>query len=270
MVMIRGRTGERLGCGATGLVMEASGNGVMASPLGGRVEEKVLELRRMVEERYPSVYRKRISNLELGVPGIDGVLGGGLPCYALSEIVTEAPSVGGQLALLALLQGAERRRVHSVLVDGSDAFDPETAGETLIRSLLWVRCGGTEEAMQAVDILARDRNFPLILLDLRWNAPRRLHRIASNVWYRLQRVVEQSSTTLVVFTPRPMVVSAEVRLKLKQGFRIESCEAVRNSLFALPEGEILRYRGWVGSESFISSLEGKSEKEEVEKVAAAG
>ncbi len=249
--------------------MEASGNGVVASLSGSQVEEKVLELRRMVEERYPVVYRKWSSNLESGVPGIDEVLGGGLPRYGLSEIVAEAPSVGGQLALLALLQGAERTRVYSVLVDGSDTFDPETAGEALIRSLLWVRCGRTEEAMQAVDILARDRNFPLVLLDLRWNAQRGLHRIAGNVWYRLQRVVEQSSTTLVVFTSRPMVVSAEVRLKLTKGFRMESCEAVRNSLYAIPEGEILRYRGWVGSDDFISSLEGKSRREEVERVSVA-
>jgi len=147
-----------------------------------------------------------------------------------------------------------------VLVDGSDTFDPETAGEKLIRPLLWVRCGGVDEAMQAVDILARDSNFPLILLDLRWNALRTLHRIVDNVWYRLQRVVERSGTTLVVFTSRPMVVSAAVRLKLRQGFRIESCEVVRNTLVTLLEGEVLRYRGRAGNESLIFSSESRPEK----------
>lgn len=240
--------------------MEIVDKEVMASPSGKRVNKKVLKLRRMVEERYPTVYRKRIRNLELEVSGISGILGGNLPRCALSEIVTEMPSVGGQLVLLTLLQGAERKRVYSVLVDGSDTFDPETAGEKLIRPLLWVRCGGVDEAMQAVDILARDSNFPLILLDLRWNALRTLHRIVDNVWYRLQRVVERSGTTLVVFTSRPMVVSAAVRLKLRQGFRIESCEVVRNTLVTLLEGEVLRYRGRAGNESLIFSSESRPEK----------
>ncbi len=250
--------------------MEILGNEAMASLSGKRAEEKVLKLRRMVEERYPTVYRKRIDNLELEVSGISGILGRDLPRCALSEIVTEVPSVGGQLVLLTLLQGAARKRVYSVLVDGSDTFDPETAGEKLIRPLLWVRCGGVDEAMQAVDILARDSNFPLVLLDLRWNALWTLHRIADNVWYRLQRVVERSGTTLVVFTPQPMVVSAEVRLKLRKGFRIESCEVVRNTLVPLLEGEVLRYRERAGSESGIFFSESRSAKEKIDEVFVAG
>jgi hypothetical protein len=148
-----------------------------------------------------------------GLGGVDDALGGGLPRGALTELVFAAPSSGGQLVLLHLLQAA--RRLHRFLgfVDGADGFDPQTVEpHGLLRHLLWVRCTGAGAAIQAADLIARDTNFALLALDLRGCAARDLRRTPSTVWYRLQRVLEPTSTALVVLTPERLVPAARARL----------------------------------------------------------
>ena len=148
-----------------------------------------------------------------GLGGVDDALGGGLPRGALTELVFTAPSSGGQLVLLHLLQAA--RRLHRFLgfVDGADGFDPQTIEpHGLLRHLLWVRCTGAAAAIQAADLIARDTNFALLALDLRGCAARDLRRTPSTVWYRLQRVLEPTSTALVVLTPQRLVPAARARL----------------------------------------------------------
>jgi hypothetical protein len=148
-----------------------------------------------------------------GLAGVDEALGGGLPRGALTELVFAAPSSGGQLVLLHLLQAA--RRLHRFLgfVDGADGFDPQTIEpHGLLRHLLWVRCTGPAVALQAADLIARDANFALLALDLRGCGARELRRTPATAWYRLQRVLEPTSTALVVLTPQRLVPAARARL----------------------------------------------------------
>ena len=42
---------------------------------------------------------------------------------------------------------------------------------TVLSRLLWVRCRGAAEAMKAADLILRDGNLPLVLLDLAGNPP---------------------------------------------------------------------------------------------------
>src|SRR3970282_1711339 len=74
--------------------------------------------------------------------GLDGLLNA-FPEGRLSEIVGPRSSGGGSL-LLALVARAASRAGLVALVDGADAFDPETAARAGLdlRALLWVRCGG--------------------------------------------------------------------------------------------------------------------------------
>ena len=206
------------------------------------VKGEILELRRLVEERFPSLERKRQGQLSTGVEAIDSLAGGGLWRGALSEIVGEGPSSGSQLFLISLLETLRRSSGYAALVDGSDCFDPLTAGEDVLENLLWVRCENTQEALQAVDILVRDKNFAVILLDLRWNSGRELRRIPLTAWYRLQRVAEQSETSLVVFSAEALAASAQLRLKLSGGFCLDSCEAERETLKSGLKIEVLRRR----------------------------
>ena len=72
--------------------------------------------------------------------------------------------------------------------------------EAALRHLLWVRCHQAREALQAADLLLRDGNFPLVVLDLVLNPAAELRRIPQNNWYRLQRLVEPAPTAFLVFT----------------------------------------------------------------------
>ncbi|WP_348253281.1 hypothetical protein, partial [Salmonella enterica] len=78
----------------------------------------------------------------------------------------------------------------------------------LLAHLVWVRCRSVTEAVAATDLLARDANFGLVLLDLRHAPTRDLRRVPSTAWYRLQRAVEPTDLALVVATPAASVPSA--------------------------------------------------------------
>ena len=76
-----------------------------------------------------------------GAPAIDA-LTGGLPRGCLTEICGPASS-GRTTLLLAALAAATRRGEFCVVVDASDALDPQSAAAAGVEldRLLWVRCG---------------------------------------------------------------------------------------------------------------------------------
>ena len=81
-----------------------------------------------------------------GVPAIDA-LTGGLPRGCLTEVCGPASS-GRTTLLLAALAAATRRGEFCVVVDASDALDPQSASAAGVdlEHLLWVRCG--EDALE--------------------------------------------------------------------------------------------------------------------------
>jgi recombination protein RecA len=124
----------------------------------------------------------------------------------LSEIVGPRSSGGGSL-LLALLARAASRGGLVALVDGTDAFDPETAVRAGLdlRALLWVRCGGRlQPAWSAADLLARCPGFAAVALDL-GTAP-----VAAppSFGVRLQRAAAGNEAVVVVRASRHVTGSA--------------------------------------------------------------
>jgi len=69
-------------------------------------------------------------------------------------------------------------------------------------------------ALAATDLLTRDANLGLVVLDLRDLTERELRRTPASFWYRLQRAVEPADLALVVITPRATVPSAQLRFVL--------------------------------------------------------
>jgi RecA/RadA recombinase len=141
--------------------------------------------------------------------GLDSLLNA-FPEGRLSEIVGPRSSGGGSL-LLALLARAASRGGLVALVDGADAFDPETAARAGLdlRALLWVRCGGRlQPAWSAADLLARCPGFAAVALDLgtAWGtAP-----VAAppSFGVRLQRAAAGNAAVVVVRAPRHVTGSA--------------------------------------------------------------
>lgn len=170
--------------------------------------------------------------LPTGLAAVDEVLGGGLPQGAVTEIVGAVPSCGSQLLFAQLLVASREARQRVALVDADDAFDPASHDPDLYRHLVWVRCAGVTPALQATDLIVRDANFGLVVLDLRHAEARTLRRTPSTLWYRLQRAVASSALVLLVLTARPTVPSAQLRLELARSFVLDALAAERAGLAA--------------------------------------
>jgi len=162
--------------------------------------ESLAALRLLLAERFPQAAPRPAAVLPTGVAAIDDVAGGGLQVGGITEVVALAPSAGGQLLISSLLAATRTRRMRAALVDALDAFDPQSHEPSLLQHLVWVRCRTLDEAMHAADILVRDANFALVMVDLRGIEWRALRRVPATTWYRLQRALERTDMAMVVFT----------------------------------------------------------------------
>src|SRR6185503_2371042 len=124
---------------------------------------------------------------------IDSTLGG-LPKAAITEISSPSQSAGSASLITDFVEAAADSGYFIALIDGRDSFDPAPLRRSALRHLLCVRCGEAVEAFKAADLLLRDGNFPVVVLDLVLNMPNEFRRIPSTSWYRLQRLTETSST----------------------------------------------------------------------------
>lgn len=188
--------------------------------------EKLAALRHLLAERFPSVPRTAGRVLPTGIPAIDD-LAGGLPLSAVTELVCAAPSCGSQLLLGQLLAVTRASGLRLALVDGTDSFDPGSHPPDLLASLVWVRCHRTAQALQAADLLTRDTNLGLVVLDLRHAPLAELRKTPATQWYRLQRAVEPTDLALLVPTPRALVASAHLRVALEQSHGVDVFEQER-------------------------------------------
>src|SRR5579859_1986842 len=152
--------------------------------------------------RVASPFRFREASAPPAVPaGIAALdeLTGGLPRGCLTEIY--GPPCSGKSSILqAALAARTRAGEACALVDAQNAFDPvgaQNAGIFLPR-LLWVRCQGIDQALRSVDLLLHGGGFGLVALDLGDVPPRLVRQVQLNVWYRMRRAVEDTSTVFVV------------------------------------------------------------------------
>jgi recombination protein RecA len=138
-----------------------------------------------------------------GIVAMDA-LTGGLPRGCLTEICGPASS-GRTTLLLAALAAATRRGECCVVVDASDALDPQSAAAAGVEldRVLWVRCGESspqkclEHLLRAADLLLESGGFGLIALDLGDLPPQMARRIPLTTWFRFRRAVEHTSTVLL-------------------------------------------------------------------------
>jgi len=133
-----------------------------------------------------------------GIAALDE-LTGGLPRGCLTEIY--GPPCSGKTSILQSALAVRTQAAEAcALVDAQDGFDPvgaQQSGVELSR-LLWVRCQGIDPALRCVDLLLHGGGFGLVALDL-GDIPARLARqVQLNVWFRMRRAVEDTSTIFVV------------------------------------------------------------------------
>ena len=181
----------------------------------------IVDLRKLLAERFPHPPFSAITRLITGLSFLDQVIGGGLPKGTITELTTPQISAGSASLIQALLQVANRDHFFLALIDGRDSFDPQPLGNPLLRNLFWVRCTTALKTIKAADLLLRDGNFPLVIIDLVLNPPEDL-KIPQTTWYRLQRLVEPTSTACLVLTRCSMVSSAQLKIVLENSWTLES------------------------------------------------
>ncbi len=180
----------------------------------------IVALRNLLAERFPQIAVAPGARVATGVPALDQALKGGLPKGAITELTSPRVSAGSALLIYALLQNACENGQFIALIDGCDSFDPQPLGNRRLRNLLWVRCARAIEAVKAADLLLRDGNFPVVVLDLVLNASDELRKIPQTNWYRLQRLVEPAPTAFLVLTRRSMISSAQSKLVLESAWAL--------------------------------------------------
>jgi hypothetical protein len=195
----------------------------------GMAASSIIDLRKLLAERFPAAPPPSHTQLVTGLSSLDAATGGGLPKSAITELTSPNPSSGSALIIHELLRVAQAERHFCALIDGCDSFDPEALGNSALRHLLWVRCKKTMDAVKAADLLLRDGNFPLVVLDLVLNAADELRKIPQTSWYRLQRLAEAVPTALLVLTRRSMISSAQVKLTLANKWRLRDLQGEENS-----------------------------------------
>ena len=192
----------------------------------------IVQLRQLLREKFPGLRThadelpvKNRNTWASGISRLDFKLHGGFPRNAISEVVVPRFGSGSALLTLQLLRRAAAQKQFATLIDGHDSFDAAAVEQSTLNRLLWIRCHNAEEAMKATDLVLRDGNLSIVLLDLALNPEAQLRKIPAPTWYRFQRIVEESAATFIVLTPRAMVSPAAVRVTLQARFGLSAIEA---------------------------------------------
>lgn len=197
-------------------------------------------LRSLLAARFPEKPRKPQGHVPSGVTAIDQLLGGGFAIGQLTELVSQAPSSGGQLILNRLLLATRQARQRVALIDGADAFAPETLPADALRHLIWVRCRTTADAFSATDLLVRDGNYAVVTLDLRGLPEKSLRQQPAATWYRLQRAADESPSAFLVLTPCPLVPAVPWRLVFKTPLSLATRRTPQEEIAAQLAVELIR------------------------------
>ena len=156
---------------------------------GKQIPSPFIALGTSVAEQFPS-----------GIPVLDSAIGG-LPRGAITEIVG-GPSSGKSSAAAAIAASMTARDEVCAWIDGSDAFDPESAASAGIdlSRLLWVRCRALDQVLRSADLILQGGGFGLVVLDLSGLPKPAVSGIPLAAWFRLQRTIENSPTILLLIT----------------------------------------------------------------------
>jgi|SRR5688572_30144166 len=143
-----------------------------------------------------------------GIPTLDVAIGG-LPRGTIVEIFG-APSSGRTSLALTILSTLIQQGEVCALVDGTDAFDPESgaAAGMDMRRLLWVRCRNLDQVLRSADLLLQGGGFGAVAVDLSDLPQKALNGISLAVWFRFQRVLENTPTVLLLIGQEDVAKSA--------------------------------------------------------------
>jgi hypothetical protein len=211
-----------------------------------RASSNVISLdafREALAERFPEARRPRERHWTTGWAAIDDEAQG-LRFGAITEVCCAEECSG--FFLDRLIASAREQGRFLGLVEVGRTFDPRSYEAAALARVLTVFAETAELSVKATDLLLRDGNLPLVLLDLQAAPLRSLGRIPANTWHRFQRLVERSETALVVLTPQPLVEAARIRIALHADWNLADLKRPRAELLPQIAVQIFRRGRAVG------------------------
>lgn len=190
----------------------------------------VAALRQLLAVRFPERTRATAGHVVTEIRALDEALGGGLPAGRFTEIVSEAPGTGGQSIVAQLLAATRRARQRIALIDGADGFDAAEVPPDHLQHLVWVRGRGVADAFAAADILLRDGNYAVVILDTRGLAERALLKTPTTTWHRMRHATEAGSIAALVLSTTALVPTVPWRLVLREPIPLASRRQPRSAL----------------------------------------
>jgi hypothetical protein len=178
----------------------------LESVLGERLTTPFTDITKRVRDTVPS-----------GIDALD-VRTGGLPRGAVTEIFG-LPSSGKTSMLLSILAAATARDEVCALVDGNDAFSPESGVQCGIdlQRLLWVRCHNTDQTIKVTDLLLQSGGFGVVAVDISDLHTESLRSVPLATWFRFQRAIEKTPTILTIISQEGIAKTcASLALHLEQ------------------------------------------------------
>lgn len=199
---------------------------------------QIVELRRILAERYPQRAGTGSSCIPTGWPPLDSLLGGGLPKGAITQLLVPNISSGGAIALHEIIEAMHDISQYVALIDSQDCFEPVADHP----HLLWIRCHNILQALKATDLILRDGNLSLVILDFKETVDKELRKIPGSTWYRFQRIIEESRNTLLTITRHPIVSSAQFTVGTTHKLSLHDLSVQRRNLAQFLALEIIRSR----------------------------
>ena len=184
-------------------------------------------LRALVAEKFPQSPRRQEGRLPIGCKAFDQK--GGFLRGAVTEVCGSI--AGGVLLLAAVVNTAMRDGFFIGLIDAANSFEPSDWKDEYLSRILWVMCGAAGPAIKAADILLRDGNLPVVILDLQMLPMSQLQCIPASTWHRFQRVIEPTATVLTVMTPQPVVEGAAARMAIRTDLTLDAMHLPRPALW---------------------------------------
>ena len=136
--------------------------------------------------------------LSLTLPDLDAVLGGGIPCGAITEIFGGASSGRTTLAQV-LISAVTHAGEFAAWIDLPNAFDPNcarAAGVDLER-MLWVSPADHLTALRSVEYVLDAGGFRVVVLDLDRPSGAR-PTVSASAWLRMGRAAACRNAAIVV------------------------------------------------------------------------
>ncbi len=199
---------------------------------------KIIELRKVLAERFPHQNSPPSFCFPTGWDPLDSLLGGGLPKGGITQLLIPNISSGGAIVLHEIIDAMQGLAHHVVLIDGKNCFEPITDHPLL----LWIRCNNVLQALKATDLVLRDGNLPLVILDFKESLEKELRKIPCSAWYRFQRITEENRGTLLTITRHPVITNAQITISLSRQLSIDDLSTRRSDLIKCISLKITRSR----------------------------